>query len=145
MAPTIELLDTDLLASIFSFLSWNEVLNARVCRRWKEAASVTPVTELFVKKREIGYDLPKISRSLPRIQKVRLYFRAQGSEEFDVADGEQAEPALSFTGFEGMFYRPQTHVDTPPSIVPVDLSVTLEILTSNLQVTAKLFKRLDYT
>jgi len=82
----IELLGTDLLSTIFSFLGWAEVLNTRVCNScWREAAIVTPVAEIWIRKKEIARDLSWISRALPNTQAFKI-----ASDEIKFQHGEDS-------------------------------------------------------
>lgn len=87
----VHFLDTAVLSTIFSFLPWHEVLNVRVCRRWKEAAVLAPIRELDVSRCEVGLDLPWITRSLSNIQSFKIDFSGRHETNFMFNPGEEAE------------------------------------------------------
>jgi len=112
-SSAIAVLDTDLLSIILAFLDWPEVLPARVCRQWSEAAKLANVTELNVRNRDIGLQLPWMSQSLANLESFKIDFGTSLSKDFDIQDGEEAEPTLRLpTVEEG--YEPPAAVDLSP-------------------------------
>eukprot|EP00977_Amphora_coffeiformis_P008805 scaffold1992_cov187-Amphora_coffeaeformis.AAC.23 len=57
--------DRTLVSTIFSYLRWQEVLNARVCRSWRISAKLTPVAEILVETDAVLRDLDWITKTLP--------------------------------------------------------------------------------
>jgi hypothetical protein len=100
------------LAEIFSFLPWGEVMNMRcVCQRWKEAATVAPIKELVVDKREIGLALAELSNALPGIRAFKIDKNSRSLKDFiDNIDGDGAAGA-SFQSYVRGGYRPPPEVD----------------------------------
>lgn len=102
----VDALEKDVLASILSYLTWKEILNARVCKKWKEAAKLTLVPESVtvesykIERKEIyvkNYSIAKalttwIVDALPRIQSINFDFNCHAKERFDFAEGE--DPVL---------------------------------------------------
>lgn len=83
----IDILGTDELSIILSFLNWKDILKARVNRKWKEAARITPVPEsttgtrmsipeLFVENREFALVLEWLVVAIPKIPTVNIDFSA---------------------------------------------------------------------
>lgn len=98
--------------SYTSFLSWQEALNARACgRRWKRAAALAPVAELDVRHRDVGLDLPRIAGALPSVRSFRIDFGTSRTREFEIQDGDEAEPTLQFAMAD---YTPPPEVDLEP-------------------------------
>ena len=68
-------LDTALLGTVFSYLSWKEALNARVCKNWRDAARVSPIAVFSLENGDaIGRspDLGWILQAFPNLQSVRI-------------------------------------------------------------------------
>lgn len=72
----LDALGIDLLIIILSFLEWDSVMEARVCRRLKEASILTPVGKVLVPKglgQCLDGDLNKLGMVLPGIEKIELF------------------------------------------------------------------------
>ena len=97
--------NTYILPNILGFLNWKELLQARVCRRWREAVRCTPVPEsrtadswqtpeLYVGNREAAEALGWLSNALPMLTSLNFLFDIGKSKLFQVANGEDAGPSL---------------------------------------------------
>lgn len=106
-STTVDLLDVDVLSTVLSFLHWTDVLNARVSRKWKSAAAMSPVKELNVKKPQIAVNLERISTALPGLDTLRFDFFFASSEQFYFIEGEDAESGLQLENLD----------DAPPALV----------------------------
>lgn len=116
-------LEANVIATVLGYLCWKDILKARVCRKWKEAATITSVPEtttkrgswevqeLFVKDRDFGLALHWISVALPRIPVVNFDFSLGASKKFEIADGPDAELTLQID-IPG--YHPEPPVDLAP-------------------------------
>jgi hypothetical protein len=89
------------LAEVFSFLPWGEVMNMRcVCQIWKEAATVAPIKELVVDKREIGLALAELSNALLGIRAFKIDENSKSLKDFiHIVHGEGA--GASFQSYVG--------------------------------------------
>lgn len=101
--------DTDILSSIFGFLHWKDILRARVCYKWREAAKLTEVPEsvtddgwhtqeFYVQNQKVGAALSWIADALPGMPSVNFDFSLSKTEYIEFEDGEN--PCFSFySGF----------------------------------------------
>ena len=75
---TTEVLSTDEAAVIFSFLSHQDIMRARVCTAWKEAAKKTlvPLTEFVVDSNSLkSYNATRaMSTALPKLHWIKIVF-----------------------------------------------------------------------
>ena len=110
--------EANLMSSIFEFLHWKEILRARVCCKWREAAKLTQVPEsitddgwrtpeLYVQNRNIAEALGWIADALPGMSAVIFDFGLKKSEEFDFATGEDPLSVLEPEPFMGDILRPE--------------------------------------
>ncbi|KAL7545260.1 hypothetical protein ACHAWF_014158 [Thalassiosira exigua] len=92
-------LGVDELAVVFGFLSWRDIPSARVCRKWKEAATITDVpfagfdrhvAEPLINNARKFQALYLMVRALPNLRQVRIV-----GEGLAFEDGEDPEPLLS--------------------------------------------------
>mmetsp|Transcript_5304 Transcript_5304/g.11506 ORF Transcript_5304/g.11506 Transcript_5304/m.11506 type:complete len:394 (+) Transcript_5304:39-1220(+) len=99
-APTIESLNVDTIAITFGFLGWKEILAARVCKKFKEAAVLThvPLTftlrwgnavpELCVDSARLYGSLTLMARALPNLHQMCLL----NGTDLRFEDGDDPEP-----------------------------------------------------
>ncbi len=97
--------DVDVLSKILSNLNWREILTARVCRKWRDAARLTDVPEsetddgwhtpeLYLQNRNVALALPWISDALPKMHTVNIDFGLRKTEPFAIANGEDPAQTL---------------------------------------------------
>ena len=74
LAKTVESLITDHVASIFGFLKHNEIMHARVCTTWRDAAKKTlvPPSDFEVKNVRSYNALRVMTTALPNIQQLSI-------------------------------------------------------------------------
>lgn len=93
----IESLSTDEVASVFEFLGWRDILRARVCRKFRDAARIAPVRAWF----EVGSDrsfraLAHVAGFLPNLRRVTLGMSASlGRSIMLMEDGEDPDNSLT--------------------------------------------------
>ena len=88
MAP-IDVLYEDILGLILGFLEWKEIIQARVCRTWKEAACRAIVSgELLVDNRHKATALGWISQAIPKLMCLHITFPPM----VDFCHGEDSDP-----------------------------------------------------
>lgn len=91
--------DPVLLAIVFSFLPWKDILKCRVCHTWRQAALITDVPEsisndalfapdLYVNSRKFAEALKWLFKVLPRVPSLNIRFNMHTTRQFDIADGE---------------------------------------------------------
>ena len=86
----VDMLGLDELSHVLGFLSWKELLKARVCKKWRETVKMTLVPpsmsrkiqwtdkpDYFVANREYALALIWVVDALPRIQTIYCYFLKQ--------------------------------------------------------------------
>jgi len=123
--------ETNLISNIFEFLHWKDILRARVCCDWREAAKLAQVPEsitddgwhtreLYVQNRKIAEAIGWIADALPGMSSVNFLFELKKSEEFKFAKGEDPRNVLE------PFYSPDYSLDEdrprPEIPRPVDIS-----------------------
>jgi len=97
---------TSTFSIVLSFLSWKEILFARVNRNWREAARFATVpqtrkdiqtgwfvSELYVQNRDVANALKWISRALLNMPLVSFNFFLSATEEFEIVDGDNPQPS----------------------------------------------------
>ena len=116
MDVAVDMLDEDSLTLVLGFLRWTDILKARVCKKWREAARRTtvpqtkvewrtgnyPSFELLINNRKFANALSWISEALPLVPSLRFDFQISASKEFDIVDGEDSEPDTRFRRREGL-------------------------------------------
>ncbi|KAL9185594.1 hypothetical protein ACHAXT_003371 [Thalassiosira profunda] len=69
----VDALSADVLPLVFGFLVWKDILRARVCRKWKEAASCTEATTIRVVNSPRAYNIMVgLTAVLPNLQQLEL-------------------------------------------------------------------------
>jgi hypothetical protein len=91
--------DADLLSNVFGYLHWKDILRARICVKWRQAARLTdvpesmsddivPTPELYVKNREFAKALSWLANdALPKIPSVNILFNVYTTKPFEIAEG----------------------------------------------------------
>ena len=74
---------TDEVSIIFSFLPRNDILRARVCTTWRDAATTTliPLTKFVVYGIRSHNALRVMSTALPNLQQLSIYDLGQGHKQ----------------------------------------------------------------
>lgn len=97
----------DVLAKIFSFLPWRQVLTCRaVCRVWLKAVASTPVVNLQVRTAELAHELPALAHCLPALRGLRLEHGAAELTDDDLS------AVTRFTHLQRLDCRENRHLVT---------------------------------
>ncbi|KAK1736279.1 hypothetical protein QTG54_012879 [Skeletonema marinoi] len=87
-------ISTDELAIIFGCLGPDDIMRARCCKKWSEAAkrTIVPLTEFVVNSENRYNAMEAMTRALPNLQKITL--RKLESTQIRYLDGEDADDDL---------------------------------------------------
>jgi hypothetical protein len=94
---TAEELSTDEVAIIFGFLAPKDIMCARVCRTWRDAAKKTlaPLTEFRVNSVREYNAMRTMSIALPNLQQLSLQFLGHGHKYSDGEDPDEMWAAFT--------------------------------------------------
>eukprot|EP00984_Skeletonema_dohrnii_P018093 scaffold8356_cov106-Skeletonema_dohrnii-CCMP3373.AAC.1 len=86
---------TDELAIVFGFLGPEDIMRARCCKKWSEAAkkTIVPLTEFVVNSENRYNAMEAMTRALPNLQKIILR-KLEGDPRIRYLDGEDADDNL---------------------------------------------------
>ena len=84
-------LSVDVLADIFGFLGIQDIMNVRVCKKWKEAVKLTiPPAEFLVDSVEKYNAMNMMTRAMPNLQQITI---GGLGDENKYVDGEDPDEA----------------------------------------------------
>ena len=96
-------LGVDEISSILGFLTWKDILRARVCKKWRDAARLTivppsrnaldeicwkDVPDYYVRNRGAALALEWLSDALPGMNAINFDFTLGETDNFEIAQGE---------------------------------------------------------
>jgi hypothetical protein len=88
-------MSVDVLANSFGFLGIQDIMNARVCKKWKEAVKMTiPPIEFYVDSVEKYNAMSVMTRALPHLQQIELRDLGVGDEN-KYKDGEDPNEKMA--------------------------------------------------
>ena len=127
----------DEISSILGYLSWKEILVARVSSKWRDAArltfppqSISPrsmktrwtTPDYYVRNRDAALALSWLSRDLPRMKTVYVNFSIPSSSQFAIAAGENAESSSRLSDDDSIWAQ-FGRVNQPSPSPPIDLKI----------------------